>query len=218
MKAVVFDMDGVIVDSERHWKEAAHSFLREATAGWDEKDDRHAVGLAVDDLFEYAKREKNCRLTREQFLSRCDELAREVYLERVSLAEGFLDLLAHLGRRRISLAIASSSPRAWIGLVFSRFHLAKHFPVVISGDDVPQGKRKPDPAPYFLAAERLGVAPRSCLAVEDSVHGVTAAKAAGMTCAAFVTPFNAGQDLSKADFCIGGFRADGYAALISRLS
>lgn len=218
MKAVVFDMDGVIVDSERQWKEAAREFLREVATGWGENDDRHAVGLAVDDLYEYARRERNCRLTKERFLSRCDELAREVYLKRVSLADGFLILVEELRRRQVPLAVASSSPKAWIDLVFERFRLGIHFPVVVSGDDIPQGRRKPHPAPYLTTAKRLGIPAHLCLAVEDSSHGILAAKAAGMTCAAYVTPFNESHDLSKADFKVRGFRGEGQAALISRLS
>lgn len=211
-------MDGVIVDSERHWKEAAAEFWRQIAPSWGEADDRHAVGLAVEELFEYARREKGVTLSRPEFMSRTQALARDVYARRVGLAEGFLPLLDELARRKITAAVASSSPPAWLGLVFTRFSLQAAFAAVVNGRDIPLGRRKPHPDPYLLVCERLKIAPKDALAIEDSSHGIKSAKAAGLCCAAFITPFNEGHELPGADFSMRGFTGDGYAALISRLS
>lgn len=204
MRAVILDMDGVIVDSEHQWKLAEGPFFRAVVPGWREEDHKKIVGLGVVDLYHWLAKEYRIAESKESFLARCHELALEIYGRRVSLTEGLLDLLSELGKGKLSLGLASSSPRAWIDIVLSRFGLKEHFAAVVSGDEVP-GKNKPEPDIYLLAARRLGIEPARCVTIEDSFLGVQAAKKAGMICAGFRNGTNDDQDLSQADRTVRSF-------------
>lgn len=198
MKAVIFDMDGVLVDSERQWKLAAEDQLRRLAPRWTDADSETIVGLGVVELHEYLERHHAPAPPRAEFLRLCDGLAEEVYGRRVTPAAGLEGLLAALAARGAKVGLASSSPRPWVDRVLDRFALRRHFGALATGDETP-GRVKPEPDLYLLAAKRLGVDPGSCVAVEDSRYGVAAAKAAGMRCLALRSPDNAGQDLSRAD-------------------
>lgn len=196
--AVVFDMDGVLVDSERQWRVAGDAQLRRLAPRWAEADSQAVVGLGVVELHEYLERNHPPAPARADFLALCDGLAEEVYGTRVSLAPGVRELLAGLAARGVPVGLASSSPRPWVDRVLGRFGLRASFKALATGDETP-GRVKPHPDLYLLAAERLGVDPAVCVAVEDSRYGVAAAKAAGMACLALRTDDDAGQDLSAAD-------------------
>lgn len=196
--AVLLDMDGVIVDSELQWKLVESSYLKSLVPHWGAEHERQIVGRGVVDLYQWLADNFAVKVSKKDFLAHCDEMAREVYGRRVTLAAGLMDFLAANRAQGRPLGLASSSPRAWINLVVERFDLGSRFNAVVSGDDV-NGKTKPLPDIYLLAAEKLSVNPKTCFAIEDSNLGVRAAKAAGMYCAAYRTPSNADQDLSLAD-------------------
>ena len=206
MRAVVFDMDGVIVDSEHQWKLAEGPLLRRFVPAWRDQDNDRIVGFGVEDLHRFLAAEFGLAAPKETFLAACHELAADIYRRRATRAEGLLEVLDGLARRRVPLALASSSPRSWIGMVLERFELAPRFQAVASADDV-GGRGKPSPEIHLLAARRLGVPPGECLAIEDSRVGVAAAKAAGMRCAGFRNGHNDEQDLSLADLELRGFGA-----------
>lgn len=198
MQAVIFDMDGVLVDSERQWKLAAAGQLARLAPRWTEADSEAIVGLGVVELHEYLERLHPPAPPRADFLKLCDGLADEVYSRRVTLAGGLPGLFSEIAARGVRIGLASSSPRPWVDQVLDRFALRPFFGALATGDETP-GRVKPEPDLYLLAASRLGVDPRRCTAVEDSRYGVAAAKAAGMRCLALRSPDNAAQDLSKAD-------------------
>src|SRR5262249_10826 len=125
--------------------------------------------------------------------------------ERVSLTPGFKEFLDEIRRRRLPIALASSSPKAWVAIVLERFALGETFSAVTCADDVGAGRTKPQPDLYFLALKRLGLGPAGVWAIEDSALGVRAAKAAGLSCAALRNGANDSQDLSAADFVARGF-------------
>jgi len=216
MKAIVFDMDGVIVDSEAQWKALEEEFFRSAVPSWREEHHERIVGLGVEDVYYFLVREYGLAMGKVEFLDRSDKVAKKVYLERTECAEGFLDLARGLKHRGIRTAIASSSPERWIKLVVERFALSPLLDAVVSADDV-GGRTKPLPDIYLEAAARLGLPTGECLAIEDSAVGVLAAKRAGLKVAAFRTVHNEGQDLSAADFELGSFAGLDYDRLMSRL-
>lgn len=216
MRAVVFDMDGVIVDSESQWKEAEADFFREAVPGWNEAAHERIVGMGVEDVFHHLEKEFDLVMSKHEFIERCDIVAKKVYRERVDCADGFLDLARGLKHRGTKTALASSSPQRWIDMVVDRFALSPLLDAVVSADDV-GGKTKPLPDIYLEAAARLGLPTGECLAVEDSAIGVLAAKRAGCKVAAFRTRHNTGQDLTHADFELSGFEGLDYEKLTARL-
>ncbi len=216
MKAVIFDMDGVIVDSEARWQEVEAEFFLATVPGWKESDNDRITGLGVEDLHRFLVKEFDLTMGKVEFLDHCDVSARKVYCDRVDCSEGFLDLARHLKHKGVRTAIASSSPERWIKMVVERFELSPLIDTIVSADDV-GGKTKPLPDIYLEAASRLNLPPGECLAIEDSAIGLLSATRAGMKVAAYRTKSNEGQDLSTADFELGSFAGLDYDRLISRL-
>jgi HAD superfamily hydrolase (TIGR01509 family) len=204
MGTVIFDMDGVIVDSEIHWKTLEGYFLQSLIPTWSSTDQDKIIGLGVHDLYTLLIGQYGLQKTREQFLELYQKMANEIYGQKVSLIVGFSELLSTLNKNNILVALASSSPRSWINIMLRRFGLQASFKVVVSADEL-EGEGKPSPAIYLLTAQRLGVSPTSCIAIEDSKNGVLSAKNAGMFCIGFRNGFNEEQDLSEADMIIHGF-------------
>ncbi len=204
MDAVIFDMDGVIVDSEIHWKTTEGFFLQSLIPTWSEHDQDRIIGLGVLDLYALLTNTYHLQKTKEQFLEIYQEMANEIYGQKVSLMEGFETLLNALNSKNIPIALASSSPTSWIDIMLDRFSLRDSFKVVVSADEL-AGQGKPSPAIYLLTAARLGIRPNRCIAVEDSKNGVLSAKNAEMYCVGFRNGFNDEQDLSRADVIIHHF-------------
>jgi HAD superfamily hydrolase (TIGR01509 family) len=199
--AVIFDMDGVLVDSELHWKKLEGFFLQSLVPTWSAGDQGKIIGLSVHDLYSMLTTDYGLQKSKEEFLDLYHVMARDIYTVHVSLIEPFPRLLADLKARAVPVALASSSPRAWIDMMLERFSLAELFTEVVSSDEL-QGKGKPAPDIYLLTAQRLGVPPEQCLVIEDSRNGVLSAKAAGMYCIGFRNGFNEEQDLSDADILL----------------
>ena len=204
MDAVIFDMDGVIVDSEMHWKTTEGFFLQSLIPGWATDDQDRIIGLGVLDLYTLLVETYHLQKTKEQFLEIYQEMANEIYGQKVSLIKGFSELLTALNTHHVPVALASSSPTSWIIIMLERFRLRDSFQVVVSADEL-QGQGKPSPAIYLHTAARLGVRPERCIAIEDSKNGVLSAKNAEMFCVGFRNGFNAEQDLSQADMIIHHF-------------
>jgi HAD superfamily hydrolase (TIGR01509 family) len=204
MEAVIFDMDGVIVDSEIHWKTTEGYFLQSLIPTWSVNDQDRITGLGVYDVYTLLVSTYHLQQTKEQFLAIYQEMANEIYGQKVSLMEGFAELLSTLNNHNIPVALASSSPASWINIMLQRFSLRESFRVVVSADEL-AGEGKPSPAIYLLTAKRLGVRPDRCIAIEDSKNGVLSAKKAEMFCIGFRNGFNDEQDLSRADMVIHRF-------------
>jgi HAD superfamily hydrolase (TIGR01509 family) len=198
-------MDGVIVDSELHWKSLESFFLSSLVPAWGSVDQSKILGLSMDHIYTLLTSEYGLQTSREQFMERYDELANEIYEKKTSLLPGVADLLAKLNQHQIPVALASSSPKSWINIVLRRFALHESFQAVVSADDV-NGEGKPSPAIYLLAARLLNVPPSQCIAIEDSTNGVISAKNADMFCIGLSNGFNEDQDISRADMIIYSFK------------
>jgi HAD superfamily hydrolase (TIGR01509 family) len=199
-------MDGVIVDSELHWKSLEGFFLQSLVQRWDAQAQSKIIGISVHDLYKMLVEQYGLAKSKDEFLALYHDMAREIYEQRASLLPGFLDLLRALREADMPLALASSSPMSWINMVLDRFDLHGEFNVVVSADEL-EGEGKPSPAIYLLTARKLGVSPERCVVIEDSTNGVLSAKRAGMYCIGFENGFNDEQDLSAADVLIQGFPA-----------
>jgi len=184
IEAVVFDMDGVLVDSEPIWR-AVERDVFGGLVGIEVTDEDlfETMGVRVADVVaRWHRRSPWDEPSREEVArSIVDRVAEAIEREGAFNREAIpaIDYVAGLGLR---LALASSSPMRLIRSVLSIGGLADRFEVVLSAEDEERGK--PDPAVYVSAARELGVPPERCLAVEDSVNGVRSAKDAGMVCVA----------------------------------
>jgi HAD superfamily hydrolase (TIGR01509 family) len=213
MDAVIFDMDGVIVDSEIHWKTTEGFFLQSLIPGWSANDQDRIIGLGVLDLYTLLVDTYHLQKTKNEFLEIYQDMANEIYGKKVSLIEGFTELLTALNTNHIPVALASSSPTSWINIMLERFSLRNSFQAVVSADEL-KGQGKPSPAIYLLTATLLGVGPDRCVAIEDSKNGVLSAKNAEMYCVGFRNGFNDEQDLSQADMIIHHFAEFDWKSLI----
>lgn len=202
MDAVLFDNDGVIVDTEDFWIEYGREILEEALAEDFEAHDIDPADFAGVGVYdEHAALEEREGVTVEvsgdEYFDLYERYAAEIYLDRARLMEGFRDLVRRLHEHDVKCGVVSGS--WWVHLVLDRFDLGDAFDVVVGAGEVDEAglRSKPEPDPYELAAERLGVDPSDCLAVEDSTNGIEAANRAGMEVIGYGD--SSGQDLSGAD-------------------
>lgn len=181
-KAVIFDMDGVLIDSEPLWEEAETKLLKSKGIDYDPLFRDKVVGLGQSELSKLIIREFGVDCSPEELTSQRIEILLQIYDEKLTMFEGSKALIEDLRGGGLKTALASSSPMKAISYVLKRFSIGKLFDVVVSGDCVQNGKPAPDI--YLRAARRLGVKPSECAAVEDSPRGAKSAVAAGMFCIA----------------------------------
>jgi HAD superfamily hydrolase (TIGR01509 family) len=181
MDAALFDMDGVIVDTEAFWREREAEVILPAAVAEGDPSQAEIRGINYRETYDYLADRYEMALDRDEFLDRYESAAAELY-ESADLMPGFRDLLAALHDRGLRVAVVSSSPPSWIDRVVDRFDL--DVDATVSTEDV-DGPGKPEPDVYAAAAARLGVDPSDCVAVEDSPNGVRAATGAGITTVAY---------------------------------
>jgi len=180
-KAIVFDYDGTIVDTERVVYACWRGVFRDHGIDLPLSDWIHAVGAASDAVDPYAMlcQRLGRPVDRSAVESRRRTLEKEL-LAKEPLRPGIAGLIQEAKHRGLKIAVASNSPYPWVARGLSSYGLVHLFDAVCTPDDgVPP---KPDPALYLLAAERLGVTPVEAIAIEDSPHGAAAAMAAGLFC------------------------------------
>jgi len=201
ISAVIFDMDGVIVDSEPLHTQIVLQVLADLgfpadtaailpyigvsnTQMWGELRLRHGIELPVGDIIALQQERTLMALRNKPDI----------------LSPGLLPLLAYLDGKHLLKAVASSSDRAVIETILQTYDLTEHFPLRLSGEDVQHSKPAPDI--FLLAAEKLGVPPRNCLVIEDSRHGIQAALGAGMQVIAYRNPSSGYQDVTGAQYTV----------------
>jgi len=181
MDAVLFDMDGVIVDTEEFWRARETEVILPAAVAEGDPTQDEIRGINYRETYDYLADNYEMALSREEFLDLYESAAVDLY-ESADLMPGFRNLLADLRDRGVRVAIVSSSPRTWIDRVVERFDL--DVDAVLSTEDV-DGPGKPAPGVYAAAAAAVGADPADCVAVEDSPNGVRAATRAGITTVAY---------------------------------
>jgi HAD superfamily hydrolase (TIGR01509 family) len=205
IRAVIFDMDGVIVDSEPYSMQALVDTLRQYGVEPTENDLRRSYGRRVrDDFVDYFSR---YRVTADVHIAIAHKHARYYHLAAGHLRPfpGVMPLLKRLRHCGYRLALASSGDRVKVAFGMQALGLNGIFEAVVSGDDVTHSK--PDPEIYLTAAQRVGIPPAACIAIEDAPAGVEAAKRAGMRCIA-VTNSVGREQLDKADLIIDSLECD----------
>jgi HAD superfamily hydrolase (TIGR01509 family) len=182
IKAVIFDMDGVMIDSEPLWEKTERILLAKRGIDYNPTYRDKIVGLNQNDSGRLMKETFNLIETVEEIIAERIEILLDLYEKELELMPGLLPILKGLKESEFLLALASSSPIRVINFVLDKFSLREFFSVVVSGDFIELGKPHPDI--YIYTAKRLGIEPRECVVIEDSINGVKAAKGAGMICIA----------------------------------
>jgi HAD superfamily hydrolase (TIGR01509 family) len=185
LEAVVFDLDGVIVDSEQVWDDVRETYTRERGGTYTERATRDMMGMSSLEWSRYMAEELGVPGTPEEINAAVVERMLARYGSAPPLISGAVDAVRRVAARW-PLAIASSSNPELIEVVVRVAGLADVFGIAVSSQEVPRGKPSPDV--YLEAARRLGVDPARCAAVEDSHNGIRSAKAAGMRVVAVPNP------------------------------
>ncbi len=182
---VVFDLDGVLVESEHLWEE---NWTRHAAANdyvWLEADTATVQGMSVPEWSGYMAERLGRGRPEEIAEAVIDGMIGALHGGRVDLLPGAVEMVT-AAADRVPIAVASSAPRRLIAAVLEATGLLVHFSAFVSSEEVPRGKPSPDG--YLEAARRIGVLPTTCAAVEDSSNGIRAAAAAAMTVIAIPNP------------------------------
>jgi HAD superfamily hydrolase (TIGR01509 family) len=197
IEAVIFDLDGLMVDSEPLAREAWRTFLAGFGHALDEETVDAMLGLRLMDSAQVVKERFGLPLTLEQIANRRAELLLAALPGNLQPMPGLGEVLAAVDARGLRRAVATSSPKSYAPVALREVGVADGFAALVTGDMVERGKPAPDI--YLAAAAVLGLPAAACLALEDSPNGVRAAKAAGMRCVAVPNELSAGLDLSAAD-------------------
>jgi HAD superfamily hydrolase (TIGR01509 family) len=197
IEAVVFDLDGLLIDSERVWDEARRQFVVERGGRWHDRAQREMMGMSSPEWSRYVHDELGVDLPPRRISEEVVRRLEDLYRDHLPLMPGAREAVERLAARW-PLALASSSNRELIDLVLGISGLASHFRATVSSEEVERGKPAPDV--YLEAARRLSVAPSRCVAIEDSQNGILSAVAAGIGVIAIPNrSFPPGEDaLSKA--------------------
>jgi HAD superfamily hydrolase (TIGR01509 family) len=183
--AVIFDLDGVLLDSEQLWNEAKQEYVAEAGGTWSEDAPRDMMGMSAPEWSAYMQQTLRVPQDESEINRRVVARLERFYREQLPLLPGAVQAVQVLSRRW-PLGLASSSDRSLIDLVLELAGLRAEFRVTVSSEEVARGKPAPDV--YLEAARQLEVQPRECVAVEDSSNGMRAASAAGMVLIAVPNP------------------------------
>jgi HAD superfamily hydrolase (TIGR01509 family) len=185
IRAVVFDLDGVLVDSEHVWDAAREELARERGGRWHEGAQRDMMGMSSTEWSRYMREVIGVPDEPEEISAEVVRRLERIYREHLPMVDGAVEAVERLAARW-PLGVASSSNRPIIDLVLELSGLARFFSATVSSEEVPRGKPAPDV--YLGAAKRLEVDPAACAAVEDSHNGILSAKAAGMRVIAIPNP------------------------------
>jgi len=183
IQAVIFDMDGIIIDSEPLWDRTYMHVLKLVGLNLTEDMCRKATGYSVKKNIDYWYQNYPWKyVSKKQVEETIWEYITLLVNKEGKLKEGVKDTLEFLKKHHIKIGLASTSPISFIHFILDKLDIKEYFEVIHSGEF--EEYHKPHPAVYLTTAKRLNVKPRECLAIEDSIPGIISAKAANMICVA----------------------------------
>jgi beta-phosphoglucomutase family hydrolase len=197
IRAVIFDMDGVIVDSEPLHLLAYQEFFNRHNIGYTAEHNAEFLGTKDIWMAQVLIDRHALPETPESMVKTKEAILMRLLTETAVARPGLSDILTKAKQAGLPMSIASSATLPTIHLVVDRLNIRNYFDALTSGDEVANGKPAPDV--FLLAAKRLAVEPRHCLVIEDTLNGIKAAKAAGMMCIAIPCEATMHQDHSLAD-------------------
>jgi HAD superfamily hydrolase (TIGR01509 family) len=182
LSAIIFDLDGVLADSEPWWSKIDAELLAEYRVTYRGEYHQNVVGVSYRVAVEFYKKAFGLSVATDEMMRRRGEIATQFFANRVGLFPNVKEVLEELRQMKLHLAVATSSISASAVPFLDRHELTKFFEVIVTGEEVEHGKPAPDI--YLCAAQKLGIPVDGCLVVEDALPGIAAAKAASMAVAA----------------------------------
>ena len=203
--AVIFDLDGVLIDSEPVWEEVRRALVAERGGTWQPDSQKRLMGMSTREWARYLSEDLGVGLAPDEVAGLVIDRMEQRYRVRLPLLPGATTTVERMAERW-PLGLASSSPPRLIRVVLEAAGLLHHFATAISTEEVARGKPAPDV--YLAAAAKLAVAPGRCVAIEDSTNGLRSASAAGLRLIAVPRPeYPPGPDaLAAADLVLFGLR------------
>lgn len=203
IEAVIFDMDGVLIDSEPLYHQAYNSFFKPFGVELDDETYSSFIGKADKSWLEKIIKEKKLPVTVDQVLAGRREEYKRLLGQNLSPIDGVKDLIALFQGKGLKLGLATSSSGLTMELILKGLGLEEAFRSKLNASLVKRAK--PDPELYLSSANNLGVEPEKCLAIEDSQPGLASAKAAGMKCVVLLSRYSRNKDFSPADLVVESF-------------
>ncbi len=200
IQAAIFDMDGIIIDSEPLQMVAINQVMAQWDIHLSEEDFLPMIGRRLSDDFVDLKNKFPVPVEYPEFAKMKNQAYQDLIRDSIQEMTGLSRLLKELKKAHILLAVASGSGRWDIDLVLKGLGLSFMFDVITSGNEVTHGK--PHPEIYLLTASRLQIAPPFCVAFEDTSYGLTSAKSAGMKCIAIPHKYTITHDFHEADMVV----------------
>ncbi len=205
IRAIIFDMDGVVADTEPIYFLVDYNVLKSFGIVNTKKDYVKSVGLPARHFYNKVVAEKNSDIDINKMLQRRETEVNMAFAStKIKPSKGFKELAKKLKSQGYTIALASGGPRKRIDDILSSLKLKNIFSAIVSANDVKMNKPAPDI--YIEAAKRLNMSPDECVAVEDSETGVTSAKSAGLKCIAVRTKQTEEHDLSAADVIVSSLK------------
>lgn len=198
IKAVIFDMDGVVVDTGLIHNTAEKKVLDEIGIHMTFDEIQEYAGQAAEVWFKEVLKKNKKSANIEELVKKKFNMVYDILEDEIPVIPGFLDLFKSLKRNKIKVALASGSSKKFMNFIVSKLELK--FDLVISSEEVSKGK--PDPELFLMVSKKLKIEPEDCLVIEDANLGVIAAKRAKMKCIGFINKNSGNQDLSKADLIV----------------
>ena len=213
LRAVIFDMDGVIIDSQPYHFAVEEKMCRELGIDVSIEESHSFVGMAGAKVWSYLKGKFGLKESIRELMAFENKARIACFssLENLQPIPGVVELLEELKQLDIKTALASSSSVEVIEIFISKLRIKDYFRKIISGDSVEKGK--PDPDIFLHTASAIGENPADCVVIEDSANGVKAAKGAGMKCIGFRNENSGDQDLSLADMVVDDLREINFQVL-----
>ncbi len=206
IKAVIFDMDGVIVDSEPLWEEAAFTYLarQNITAVQDEATQRYinneVRGRKWSEVVSKLKQYFHLPASERIISKQCLKILFSIFDKRLQAIPGAVTLIQTLHANNYPLALASSAPKKVVTYITQKLDISNFFTAIITGNEVRRGK--PNPEIFLTTAEKLQQPPSYIMVIEDSISGIRAAKNAQMKCVAVKHPYTDNTALQLADLAV----------------
>lgn len=203
IRAVIFDLDGVIVESETaHIEAEKQTFLKYGLTISPEELHTYTGTTAIVMFTELIAKYK-LNTTFEEMNRQKEKILLKLLRQDAEPTKGVLNLMRELKHRGVKLAIASSSSRKLVNYIVDKLNISNLFESTLAAEDIEHSK--PDPEVFLKAAAQLGINPAQCLVIEDAKLGVESAKAAGMKCIGYRNPHSGNQDLSEANITTDDF-------------
>ena len=213
IKAVIFDLDGVIAETEHIHIQAEKETMLKNGVKISENELHKYTGTTAKQMFTDLIRKYRLQITFEEIFNQKEEIMFKLLEKEIQPTKGVVPLLRMLKQKGIKLGIGSSSHRRLIKFVLKKLNITSLFDAIVGAEDIVNSK--PDPETFLTCAKRLRVSVDACLVVEDAKLGIEAAKSAGMRCLGYRNPDSGDQDLSKADIVTDDFSTLDVQDLIS---